>query len=62
MSSANNSRRTRVNKGKSFTYRENKSGPNTEPCGTPYVKGSKSDLDFLHKLAAADLREMKRKI
>ena len=33
-------------KGKSFMYRENKSGPNTEPCGTPYFKGSKSDLEL----------------
>jgi len=22
--------------GRSFTYNENSSGPNTDPCGTPY--------------------------
>ena len=44
--SANSLHRAQMNKGKSFMYRENKSGSHTEPCGTPYFKGSKSDLEL----------------
>ena len=47
VSSANSSHRAGMNKGKSFMYRENKSGPNTEPCGTPYFKGSKVGVQKL---------------
>ena len=46
LSSANSSHRARMNKGTSCMYRENKSEPNTGPCGTPYFKGSKSDLEL----------------
>ena len=30
--------------GMSFIYKRNKSGPNTEPCGTPDTAGSQSEL------------------
>ena len=33
-----------MNKGKSFMYREKGSGPNTQPCGTPYFTEKKYDL------------------
>ena len=44
VSSANSSHKAFMNKGESFLEREKRSGPNTEPCGTPYFTGRKSDL------------------
>ena len=41
-------------------YRENSGRPSTEPLGTQYFKGGKSDLDVLHKPTAVDLTDVKR--
>ena len=35
--------------GKSFIYNKNKSGPRTEPCGTPHERDLTSDLVLLQK-------------